>query len=497
VISVAIVGAGLAGLAAAKAALEYNLEPTVFERASRSGGLWRPGSGFVWPALTTNISRFTCSLSDHPWPAGTPDFPTAEAVADYLVSYARRFGVARSLRLACEVVRLEPANGTWRVTSEHAGRRSSELFDAAVVASGFFGKPVIPPLAGTFNGLALHSGGYRSSAQLSNRRVVVVGMSFSGAEITAELARGGIAVTAVTPRAFWLLPKLVKSPDADNSIPLDLYRKTRSVRLRQPALPRSEQYRRRNRLLATLGQNPGQLNNELLLDPNSTDPPHVVVSDALGAAVDKGTSTLVVSGRVTRLERSAVVLADGRRLDADAIVWCTGYRPDLSFLSREVRRAVEYDPTDMLQPLLLADAVFPRGAPGLSFVGLYRGPYFGVIELQARWVCAVISGALPPPSAHKIAREVARSRQIRRSKPRPQFPYDDLAQADRIGRTLGVLPPVQPSGVDDWFWDSPVIPAHYRMLGSHNAPEVAESQIEEAISRCQGQLGGRAACRTK
>jgi dimethylaniline monooxygenase (N-oxide forming) len=476
VVSAAIIGAGVAGLACAKSALEYGLEPTVFERAGEPGGLWRPDGGFVWPALTTNISRYTCVFSDHAWPSNTPDFPAAPAVAEYLLSYARRFDVIRLIKTRCEVTSLAADGAGWRVGWTHGGQRFSRLFDAAIVASGYFAQPIVPALDGKFDGIALHSGNYRGAGQLSGRRVVVVGMAFSGSEIAAELAVAGTPVTGVASRPFWLLPKRV----GPARIPLDLYSKTRAVRRLASDAPVAERNRSRNRLLCELGANPGKFDASLALDPDSADPPHVVVSDAL-AAPGRPADLRIVSGRVSRLDGSSVVLADGRRLLADAIVWGTGYRPELSFLSAEVRQRVEYAPAEMLQPLILVDGVFPAGIEGLSFVGMYRGPYFSGIELQARWACAVIAGVLPPPSATETGQAISAAHGLRGQRPRPQFPYDDLQLADRIGRRLGVLPRAQDS---EWFLNRPVVPAHYRMLGPHSFPEFARRQITEAADRC-------------
>lgn len=483
-VSVAVIGAGIAGLAAAKSALEYDLKPTVFERANELGGLWRPGSGFVWPTLTTNISRFTCVFSDHPWPMGTPDFPTAPAVAEYLLSYAQRFGVTRFVSTECNVTSLVPDDGGWRVIWEHRGRQASQLFDAVIIASGFFAEPIVPALDGRFDGVALHSGSYRGATQLPGRRVVVVGMAFSGSEIAAELAQLGIQVTGIASRPFWLLPKLVTPVGAHRQVPFDLYSKTRAARLPASGVPMSERHRSRNRLLSMLGRNPGQLDQALALDADSTDPAHVVICDVL-AAGSEHQNLRVVKGRVARLDRSSVLLADGRDFPADVIVWGTGYRPELSFLSSQVRQCVEYDPADSLQPLILADSVFPAGVEGLSFVGMYRGPYFSGIELQARWACAVIAGALPRPGPMELARGIHAARRIRDQRPRPQFPHDDLELSDRIGRRLGLLPGAPVGwGAGGWFWDSPVVPAHYRMLEPHSCPEFAWTQIMEAASRC-------------
>ncbi|HET7015521.1 MAG TPA: FAD-dependent oxidoreductase [Streptosporangiaceae bacterium] len=483
-VSVAIIGAGVAGLACAKSALEYGLEPTVFERAGEPGGLWRPASGSVWPALTTNISRYTCVFSDHAWPPDTPEFPAAPAVAQYLLSYARRFDLTALIKAWCEVTSLAADGAGWKVGWTHRGQRFSRQFDAAIVASGYFAQPIVPALDGRFDGISLHSGSYRGAGQLGGRRVVVVGMAFSGSEIAAELALAGSQVTGVASRPFWLLPKLV----GPARIPLDLYSKTRAARRLASAAPAAEapaaeRHRNRNRLLSELGANPGEFDESLALDPDSADPPHVVVSDALSApALPPDLS--IVSGRVSRLDDSSVVLADGRRLPADAIVWGTGYRPELSFLSGEVRRSVEYAPADLLQPLILVDGVFPAGIEGLSFVGMYRGPYFSGIELQARWACAVIAGVLPPPSTSESEQAINAARGLRAQRPRPQFPYDDLQLADRIGRRLGVLP-TEDSDSGEWYWNLPVVPAHYRMLGPHSSPDFARGQITEAVDRCR------------
>jgi dimethylaniline monooxygenase (N-oxide forming) len=557
VVSVAIIGAGVAGLASAKSALEYGLEPTVFERASELGGLWRPGSGLVWPGLTTNISRFTCAFSDHAWPAGTPDFPGAPAVASYLLSYARRFDVAPVVKTRCEVTSLAASGGGWQVSWVHRGQESSRVFDAAIVASGYFAQPIGPALEGRFEGVTLPSGRYRGAAELGGRlsgrlgarlrrgRVVVVGLAFSGSEIAAELAaQADLEVTGVTSRPFWLLPRLVGASGPGQAggaggpgqgggpggagraggpggpgraggpggpgqaggpggpgqaggqggpgpaggsgrrVPLDLYSKTRTARRLAARAPAAEQNRNRNRLLSELGVNPGTFDESLTLDPDSDQPPHVVVSDALAAAVPPPNLRLV-HGRAARLDRSAVVLADGRRLPTDLVVWATGYRPHLSFLSAAVRRCVEYDPADLLQPLILADGVFPAGIDRLSFVGMYRGPYFSGIELQARWSCAAIAGAAPPPSPSELELALDAARTIRAQRPRPQFPFDDLQLADRLARRLGVLPPAEEAaGAGDWFWNRPVVPAHYRMLGPNRSPEFARSQIQEASRRC-------------
>ena len=64
--TVAIIGAGPSGLTAAKAAIECGLSPSIFEKSSNLGGLWKSETRYVWNELHTNLSRHTCIFSDFP-----------------------------------------------------------------------------------------------------------------------------------------------------------------------------------------------------------------------------------------------------------------------------------------------------------------------------------------------------------------------------------------------------------------------------------------------
>ena len=68
----------------------------------------------------------------------------------------------------------------------------------------------------------------------------------------------------------------------------------------------------------------------------------------------------------------------------DDVILCTGYAPRaLPFLSPEALARLAFAPLDAFCPLLLAKLTWAPGTPGLAFVGMYRGPYFGIMELQA------------------------------------------------------------------------------------------------------------------
>lgn len=69
--------------------------------------------------------------------------------------------------------------------------------------------------------------------------------------------------------------------------------------------------------------------------------------------------------------------------NVDDLILCTGFSPALDFLEPKLREQLKYNPEDSFQPLLLHRDVMHPDIPGLYFVGMYRGPYFAGVELQA------------------------------------------------------------------------------------------------------------------
>ena len=84
-------------------------------------------------------------------------------------------------------------------------------------------------------------------------------------------------------------------------------------------------------------------------------------------------------------ENVRLILDNGTLLSiCDVLVLCTGYRPCLNFLSQNILQMLFYTSDDQFNPLALHRGVFHPSLPGLAFIGMYRGPYWGVVELQAR-----------------------------------------------------------------------------------------------------------------
>ncbi|NBO42478.1 MAG: FAD-dependent oxidoreductase, partial [Betaproteobacteria bacterium] len=92
---VAVIGAGAAGLCAAKHLLASHHEVVVFEMGSQVGGLWvyenDNGISPAYRSLHLNSEARVTAYQDYPFPEGTPLYPDHWQVHNYLKAYADQF----------------------------------------------------------------------------------------------------------------------------------------------------------------------------------------------------------------------------------------------------------------------------------------------------------------------------------------------------------------------------------------------------------------------
>src|SRR5687767_14069185 len=157
---VAVIGAGASGLISAKWLAAEGLEPVVFEKTDRIGGVWTydetisGGGSPSYRSLVTNVSRQKTHLSDHLLEEQFGDFPARARVLEWLQRYADRSDLLRRVRLSAGVQRVARVRDGWSV--------DNEPFDAVVVASGLFARPFLPalPCADAFGGRTMHAAEY-------------------------------------------------------------------------------------------------------------------------------------------------------------------------------------------------------------------------------------------------------------------------------------------------------------------------------------------------
>jgi putative flavoprotein involved in K+ transport len=224
-------------------------------------------------------------------PGGTDEYPSRDDVVRYLAEYEARYALpvrrpvlVRSIHSRDDHLEVESDEETW-----HAS--------AVISATGSWQRPFIPTLPGQeqFRGEQIHSAAYRTPDPFVGKRVLVVGGGNSGAQILAELSRVADAtwVTLEPPR---FLPDTV-----DGRF---LFEQA------------TERYKAK---LAGRDPGPARSLGDIVMVPP--------VREARERGVLHGVRPFV------RFTETGVVWEDGSETPADAVIWCTGFRPALDHLA--------------------------------------------------------------------------------------------------------------------------------------------------------------------
>jgi putative flavoprotein involved in K+ transport len=353
---VVVVGAGPAGLATGAMLRREGLEPLVVDRADSVGSTWRGH----YDRLHLHTVRTLSGLPGLPMPRRYGRFVAREDVVSYLERYAEHHRLR--LRLGTEVRRIDRSDGGWQLDTP-AGPVDTAY---AVVATGYNHTPSLPDWPGRdgFTGELVHASGYRNPGPYAGRDVLVVGAGNTGAEIAVDLVEGGarrVRMAVRTPpnivrRQVGLLPSQAVSVLVRHLPPPVVDRLIRTVqRVTVPDL-------------AAYG----------LPRPDQGVYSRLVRDDAI-PILDVGLVDAVRGGRVEvvaaveRFDGSSVLLADGTRVDPDAVVVAVGYQRGLEPLVGHlgVLRADG-------RPAARGETTHLR-APGMWFTG-YTNPISGMLR---------------------------------------------------------------------------------------------------------------------
>jgi NADPH-dependent 2,4-dienoyl-CoA reductase/sulfur reductase-like enzyme len=374
---VLVIGAGPAGLATAASLLERGIRPEVIERGNLVGQSWHGQYG----RLHLHTVKDYSSLPRWPFPAHYPRYVPRQQVIAYLSDYAAQFGIAP--RFGEEATAIERVDGAWRT-------RCTELeFDseAVVLATGANLRPHQPSYPGQeqYLGALAHSRGYREPSAYRGRRVLVVGMGNTGAEIALDLAQADVDVTLS-----------VRSPV--NVVLRDvLGRPTQVTAMLLARLPRRIAFAVARKFR---DWTVGDLRPWGLRAPQAS-PLQQLMEDGRTPVIDIGTVRAIRQGRIAVrpgievFRAEGVRFTDGRSEPFDAVIFATGYRPDVQGFFPQVQ--VPLDAHELPR-----DVVGSGPLAGVYFVGYdlrQPGGLLRTIGLQARQVAAAIAGAPPVRTA--------------------------------------------------------------------------------------------------
>ncbi|KAH8660356.1 hypothetical protein BX600DRAFT_415269 [Xylariales sp. PMI_506] len=507
--SVCVVGAGPAGLVAAKTLLHdapdgIKFEVTIFEAQKRIGGLWPSGkdddSGLLHPLMATNQSRHTMQFSDLAWPQDAPQLPRAWQVGGYLELYRQRYCEGVKLRTTCRVEKAELGSDSWTVQVRSAADNGIEehKFDYLLVASGFFGQAVVPRFVRgrQFDIPVIHSSKYRDLKSLlgdptgKSGKILVVGGQMSGVEISGTIAshvsaltnlpvslsndgeeRGRLSVHHIIQRPSWLIPLLTTPKPGSKAppfMPLDLA--TYNLSNRPLPLENTQHHvpvemaRQLNAIFrASLGTDQSNFSSLLSIkEDDYDDVPFITVNDPYTEFVRSGAIELSRGKLEEICGSTAIISPSGTKIEnVVAVVLATGFdaSSSLSYLPEYIRKLVSVNACDINNPVALGfHAAHHPEIERLGFVGFYRSPYWGVMEMQSRFLTALwgaggsSSPTLPPALAAALKADTTITRTLAlRDNPRAaQFPMGDyLWVMDQFATALEIerVPHLEPMPV--------------------------------------------------
>jgi putative flavoprotein involved in K+ transport len=321
---VVVIGGGQAGLSVGYQLIRRGLSFVILDAGNKVGDAWRNR----WDSLRLFTPARYSELAGMHFPAPPHSYPTKDEVADYLEAYAARFDLP--VRTGIRVDKLSKQGDRFLMS---AGNLQFEA-DNVVVATGGYQGPAVPAFARELdpNIVQLHSSEYRRPSQLQEGNVLVVGAANSGAEIALEVSRshqtylsgrhpgseptraGSLTDRLVTPFIWFFFSRVL-------TVNTSFGRKM-ALELRSHGLPLAR----------------------------------VKPADLLAAGVER------VFARTVGVQGGLPLLDDGRVLNVANVIWCTGFKPDFSWIDLAVVGA-DGEPTHQ------------RGVvatePGLYFVGLF------------------------------------------------------------------------------------------------------------------------------
>jgi len=399
---VCVIGAGSSGIAAVKALQERGFAFDCFEASDRVGGNWvfknRNGMSSSYRSLHINTSRERMEYSDFPMPASYPDFPHHTHIAAYFDAYVDHFGLRDRITFETLVTRADRRpGGGWEVSTDKGETRA---YDALIVANGHHWDPRWPepafPGHDRFAGVQLHSHHYTGEDPdlFRDRAVVVLGMGNSAMDIAVEASFVARRTYLAARRGAWVIPKYLFGRPLDTiptsaRVPYALRRRVQSAALKLVV---------------------GDMERYGLPKPDHPfGSAHPTVSDDILSRIAHGEIT--PKPNIAELTERTVRFADGSDVEAEVVVYCTGYKVTFPFLDPDLISAPDND-------LPLFRRVFHPDIPDIYFVGLLQpiGAIMPLAELQSTWICDHLAGryVLPPPAAMRADMEAERRAMFKR-----------------------------------------------------------------------------------
>jgi dimethylaniline monooxygenase (N-oxide forming) len=553
---VCVIGAGPSGLTTVKQLLDEGHDVTCFEKNQHIGGIWYRHDGDrgemkAYDNLVLTISSKLMAFSDH-MPAGERRFFTREEYLAYLESYADRYRLRERVQCATAATDVRKlADGTWRVTTLSNGASAEHAFDAVAVCSGPF-QSANTDVAGldNFTGEVIHSSAFRNADAFRGRKVLVIGLAESGADVLRQISDVADQCTLSIRSYSFLLPRLFGGKHSTDALTArshqyEIFVRASGIPFATRAMFGDNAISRlvfsavtklyagvtlTGRLFASLAggvtrdedADPARLNNlgepmlplkiDLSTEWNNENieaidewnrrshdykgnwSPKIIFCKNVSFIPNIVNGRIVVNeSGIKEISGTSVHFKDNTTREFDTIVLCTGFRKDFSRMGSALAVA------DNNVRNLYKHAFYPEHHGRLALIGFVR-PFSGGIpicaEMQARYFALLCSNKLKLPSNLDQVIQKEKTWEERSTALSPKHTESIPAQAlflDSIAKEIGCLMSMKDLMLNPtllvrhWFY--PFNQACYRLVGPHAMPDAA---LKEIMSDEPGPMGSNA-----
>lgn len=402
---IAIIGAGPSGIAAGHELLLKGFnEFTIFDEQDAPGGTWRQHS---YPGLACDVWAHSYTFSYAPNPKWSASFVGYAEIQQYLADCCREFGLEPHLRLNTSISGASySGSGKWILESKQGMLGE---FDVIINAMGNQHTPLYPSVDGIndFEGESWHSTEWNHDIDLSGKKVIVVGSAAAAVQIVPEVAEKAGHLTVLQRSANWIMPRNRK-----------IYSDRQKWRFRNvPGWITLTRWTQRLMMgqvehAVTIGHNRmGQFENMVKkhIDQAVDDPvvrealmpdtpygcKRGLVSDDFYPALNRDNVELVPEG-LDQVTGQGVVTASGRNIDAEVIIYCTGYKildyDRIEVIGRDGRNLGEELAGDPRSYKGISAPGFPNYFFAVGPNGLVLNvPYFTTVERNVATIVALLS----------------------------------------------------------------------------------------------------------
>ncbi|MCB0668549.1 MAG: NAD(P)/FAD-dependent oxidoreductase [Saprospiraceae bacterium] len=364
-----IIGAGPAGLAIAGRLKKAGIDFRMLERDQHIASMWHKH----YDRLRLHTVKQSSHLPEQPFPADYPLYVPREKLVQYYTEYADKFGIKPVFGI--EAQKIEREKDSWKVITNS----NTYLAGKVVVATGSNRLPICPQWPGEeeFTGSIIHSRDYKNPYPFKGKKVLVIGMGNTGAEIALDLAEHDIE-TYIS----------VRSPV--NIVPRDV--------LGRPAQLTAQKL---EKLPFGLGRIISRISTRMIIGDLSKyglkkakmDPVQQLRTTGQTPVIDLGTVKKIKEGQITvlpeilRFVSDGVILNDENRVEIDQVILATGYRSGIDQMIENSKNLLD-------EHGLPKDCIGRQEFEGLYFLGFdnYKlGGILGTIYSDSEKVLDAIS----------------------------------------------------------------------------------------------------------